>query len=91
MTTLGTLSGRGHLFAGDVELGEVEYEIDVLVERGLKHGEGRLRGEAGALFKAMTARENTLRLGGSREVKIVIKQLTGADAVILTSGAIPGY
>jgi len=40
MTTLGTLSGRGHLFAGDVELGEVEYEIDVLVERGLKHGEG---------------------------------------------------
>jgi len=91
MTQIGTLSGRGQLHVGDDDLGEVQYSIDVLVERNMKVGRGWVRGDYDPLNKAFTSDNVTLHMGGDRAVKIIIKSLNNDGALILTSGAIPGY
>ena len=91
MAKIATLEGRGHLLVNDEDLGEVDYEIDIFVERGLKDGRGHLVADFMVLEKAFTGRNVKLQLRGGKEVTIVIKRTQGDRAEILTSGPIPGY
>lgn len=90
---LGRLTGSGTLFSGDVEIGSVRYEIDVVQQGGTKSGQGLIHGDVTAAATSSAGALLRLVLSGGESVQI---QLANADPVsgrarISTSGRIPGF
>lgn len=93
ISRLGRLTGSGTLFSGDVEIGGVRYEIDVIQQGAIKSGRGVVYGDVTAAATSATNALFRLVLSGGDSVQI---HLANADPIsgrarISTSGPVPGF
>jgi hypothetical protein len=72
---LGSLSGRGRLWAADELLGEADYSIEVSEDAGAeRYAYGTLRGSAEALVRVSSTQSEIKLECGRRPVAIVLLQ-----------------
>ena len=93
MTHLGTLVGSGSILVDGVDLGAVDYRIDVFRPNWHVTGLGTIKGDQGLLFKLAGMAEVWLKFQSGDEVQILITKppIFGDEAEVKTTGTIPGF
>ena len=87
---LGTLHGEGTLLTEDGrQLGQVVYEIDGYVERGVRSANGQIEAESHILDKGCEAKDATLVPDSGRCIHVVVSDQGGGAAEVRVTGAFP--
>jgi hypothetical protein len=87
---LGTLHGEGTLLIDEGRsLGEVTYEIDEYLDRGVKSGNGQIEAESRILEEAIHAQDVTLVLESGRRVHVIVSDPSGGAAEVRVARPFP--
>jgi hypothetical protein len=87
---LGTLHGEGTLLIDEWRpLGEVTYEIDEYLDRGVKSGSGQIQAESRILEEASRAQDVTIVLQSGRCVRVIVSDASGGAAEVRVADVFP--
>jgi hypothetical protein len=80
---LGTLHGEGTLLIDEGrQLGQVTYEIDEYLDRGVRSASGQIVAESGILGEACRAGDATIVLESGRCVHVIVSDPSGGTAEV---------
>jgi hypothetical protein len=87
---LGTLHGEGTLLIDEGRLlGQVTYEIDEYLDRGVRSGNGQIEAESRILEEASHAEDVTIALESGRCVRVIVSDPSGGAAEVRVADVFP--
>ena len=87
---LGTIHGEGTLLIDEGRhLGQVTYEIDEYLDRGVRSANGQIEAEGRILEEASRAKDATIVLESGRCVHVIVSHPSGGAAEVRVADRLP--